>query len=120
MSNWPVNPYLDSWLRTPEGQAYLEKHGSLEAWKRRHLLDDIPIVADASLLENSFTLVSNRSFVTVTNLALPEPDAWKDKFPLPLNVSNTRIVEGPPQYEVWNPTATIETSAPAPEDPWGF
>lgn len=43
MSDWPVNPYLDAWLRTAEGQTYLEKHGSIEAWKQRHLLDDIPI-----------------------------------------------------------------------------
>jgi hypothetical protein len=40
---WTPNPYLDAFLRSPEGQAYLEKHGSLDAWKRRHMLDDLPI-----------------------------------------------------------------------------
>lgn len=39
MSAWPENPYLAEFLRSPEGQAYLEKYGNLEAWKRRHLLD---------------------------------------------------------------------------------
>lgn len=38
---WPPNPYLDAFLRSEEGQRYLEKNSVLEQWKRRRLLDEV-------------------------------------------------------------------------------
>lgn len=71
--SWPENPYLAAYLRSPEGQAYLEKYGCLDAWKRRHLLD-MPIVEDPTMPSDTFKLVSAFSTVTVTNVGMPE--AW--------------------------------------------
>ncbi len=82
--SWPVNHYLDAWLRTGEGQAYLEKHGCLENWKQRHLLDPVmgmEVVIDPTMAPNSFSLVSEQGSMTVTNVTTvtapaPVADEW--------------------------------------------
>lgn len=60
MSAWPPNPYLDAFLRSDEGQTYMAKHGCLDAWKRRHILDELPVVAAEGLPLDSFMLVPQR------------------------------------------------------------
>lgn len=60
MSGWPPNHYLDTYLRSDEGQRYLEKHGCLDAWRRRNLLDEIPVVANEGIGQDSFMLVPER------------------------------------------------------------
>ena len=57
------NPYLDTFLRSPEGQSYLRWSGNYDAWRRRHILDDdIPalppeIVVEASAPEDSLFFI---------------------------------------------------------------
>lgn len=76
--DWPLNPYLDAWLRTDEGQAYLDRHGILEHWReRRARLGDIEIVSTPDVPPNTLILVSQDSSVIVTNVApAPTTDAW--------------------------------------------
>lgn len=42
MSDWPPNPYLQEFLRSDEGQAYLAKYGNLEVWKLKHGVEELP------------------------------------------------------------------------------
>lgn len=83
--SWPPNPYLDAFLRSPDGQSLLAKHGCLDNWRRRHMLDDIPVVADDSMPPDTFMLVAQprpqetledtaKRSVLVTNVNLA--DAW--------------------------------------------
>ncbi len=37
---WPTNPYLSAFLKSPDGLRYLAQNGQLDAYYRRHLLDD--------------------------------------------------------------------------------
>lgn len=77
MSGWPPNPYLQQFLASPEGQVYLDKYGNLEAWKRRHLLDDPGGGPDILAMSTDYYLMLKKSGL-VPQLFQAEPEKKKD------------------------------------------
>lgn len=73
MSAWPPNPYLDAFLRSDEGQAYMAKHGCLDAWKRRHLLDDPDIPLRVEQGESQFWLMNPEAPIQTGKLTPADP-----------------------------------------------
>jgi len=60
MNAWPPNPYLHDWLRTPEGQEYLQNNGSLDAYRNHPNTlgaGGLPIVADPAVPEDSMFFI---------------------------------------------------------------